>query len=100
VPPVLTNVWARAPYGHAGQWPSLAYLATPPDQRAKQFVVDLDAPYNLTTIGVATLPANASVPASGYAHDATKPGFSVAGHPFLADLGADARAVIEYLKTL
>src|SRR5205814_981692 len=23
VPPVLTNVWARAPYGHAGQWSSL-----------------------------------------------------------------------------
>src|SRR5262249_6953884 len=30
VPPVLTSIWARAPYGHAAQWPSLAYLATPP----------------------------------------------------------------------
>ena len=29
-----------------------------------------------------------------------KPGFAVGGHPFLADLGGDARAVIEYLKTL
>ncbi len=100
VPPVLTNVWARAPYGHAGQWPSLAVLATAPDQRAKQFVVDLGAPYDRATVGVATLPAGTPVPATGYAHDATKPGFSVAGHPFLADLGPDARAVIEYLKTL
>lgn len=100
VPPVLTHVWARAPYGHAGQWPSLAALATPPDRRATAFVVDLGAPYDLATVGVAVLPAGAPVPASGYAHDATKPGFSVAGHPFLADLGPDARAVIEYLKTL
>jgi len=100
VPPVLTNVWARAPYGHAGQWPSLAFLATSPDQRAKHFVIDLGAPYDLATVGVAMLPAGVPVPASGYAHDATKPGFSVAGHPFLADLGPDARAVIEYLKTL
>ena len=35
VPPVLTNVWARAPYGHAGQWPSLAVLAIPPGNRAE-----------------------------------------------------------------
>lgn len=100
VPPVLTNVWARAPYGHAGQWPSLAVLATSPDQRATAFVVDLGAPYDLATVGVATLPAGAAAPASGYTHDATKRGFSVAGHPFLSDLGPDARAVIEYLKTL
>ncbi len=100
VPPVLTNVWARAPYGHAGQWPSLAYLATPPAQRAKHFVVDLGAPYDLATVGVAMSPAASPIPASGYAHDATKPGFGVGGHPFLSDLGADAAAVIEYLKTL
>ena len=35
-----------------------------------------------------------------YVHDATRPGFSVGGHPFLADLGTEAIAVIEYLKTL
>lgn len=46
VPPVLTNVWARAPYGHAGQWPSLAALATPPAKRPTRFVVELDAPYD------------------------------------------------------
>lgn len=93
VPPVLTNVWARAPYGHAGQWPSLAVLATAPDRRPQRYGVDLDAPYDLAAVGVA-------VGATGEPYDASRPGFSVGGHPFLADLGADARAVIEYLKTL
>lgn len=97
VPPVLTNVWARAPYGHVAQWPSLAVLALPPEQRPTKFVVDLDAPYDLAAVGVATRAAGSP---GTYAHDATKPGFSVAGHPFLADLGGDAAAVIEYLKTL
>jgi mono/diheme cytochrome c family protein len=100
VPPVLTNVWARAPYGHAGQWPSLAALATPPARRARSFVVDLSAPYDLDAVGVATKPATTAPGADAYLHDASKPGFSVDGHAFLADLGADARAVIEYLKTL
>lgn len=94
VPPILTNVWARAPYGHAGQWPSLAILAAPPALRPTRFVVDPDGLYDLAAVGVPTTGA------SGYTYDASRPGFSVAGHPFLADLGADARAVIEYLKTL
>lgn len=101
VPPILTNVWARAPYGHAGQWPSLAVLATPPDRRATRFVVDLDAPYDLASVGVTTRAATEPTGQGAYLHDATKPGFSVAGHPFLADLGpAGAATVIEYLKTL
>ena len=100
VPPILTNVWARAPYGHAGQWPSLAVMATPPDRRAPKFVVDLAAPYDLATVGVTVRDASTPLVADAYLHDASRPGFSVAGHPFLADLGADARAVIEYLKTL
>ncbi len=97
---MLTNVWARAPYGHAGQWASLAVLALPPEQRPTKLVIDLDAPYDLAAVGVATRPATSELRAGSYVHDATKPGFSVAGHPFLADLGADAAAVIEYLKTL
>jgi hypothetical protein len=100
VPPVLTNVWARAPYGHAGQWPSLAVMAQDPDHRAQKFVVALDAPYDLGNVGVATHAPGAPLAAGEYLHDATRPGFSVAGHPFLADLGTDAAAVIEYLKTL
>src|SRR5262249_57740970 len=95
VPPVLTNVWMRAPYGHVGQWPSLAVIATAPAKRATRFAVDLDAPYDLGAVGVATREG-----AGTYTHDGSKPVFSVAGHPFLADLGKDAAAVIEYLKTL
>jgi hypothetical protein len=101
VPPVLTNVWARAPFGHAGQWPSLAVLATPPAERAARFatvVFDLDGVYDTADVGLAHHPMR----------DAPGPfeltigqgGISPLGHPFLADLGPDARAVIEYLKTL
>ena len=89
VPPVLTHVWARAPYGHAGQWPSLAVLATPPERRAAGYLLDLDALYDLDAVGVAAR-----------ATDTAEPGLSTAGHPFLADLGDDAVAIIEYLKTL
>jgi len=94
VPPVLTNVWARAPYGHAGQWPSLAVLATPPARRPTHVAIDPAGLYDLDTVGVPL------VKEGGYVQDATRPGFGVGGHPFLADLGADAPAVIEYLKTL
>ncbi|MEO8699269.1 MAG: hypothetical protein ABI867_04470 [Kofleriaceae bacterium] len=95
VPPILTNVWARAPYGHAGQWPSLVVLATPPAKRPTRFVTDTSGVYDLAAVG---MPWSAT--GKGYIHDATQAGFSVLGHPFLADLGADAAAVIEYLKTL
>ena len=93
VPPILTNVWARAPYGHAGQWPSLEVLALPPDRRPQRFGIEHDKPYDLARVGVA-------IGIRGELHDGTQPGFSVGGHPFLADLGLDRYAVIEYLKTL
>jgi hypothetical protein len=98
VPPVLTNVWARAPYGHAGQWPSLAVMATLPVKRPTRFVVDTDGLYDLKAVGL-SWSTDTSKP--GFVHDATKPGFSVLGHPFIAELGpARAAEVIEYLKTL
>jgi hypothetical protein len=94
VPPILTNVWMRAPYGHAGQWPSLAVIATLPEKRVPQ-TVDLGAPYDLTNVGVATTAAAPSG-ADQYRDDPAL----LAGHPFLATLGKDVPAVIEYLKTL
>lgn len=101
VPPVLTSIWARAPYGHAGQWPSLAVLATPPAQRPTRFVVHGSAPLDLETVGVATGDPSAALGPGDYVQDGSAPGLKVTGHPFLADLGADeSRAVIEYLKTL
>jgi hypothetical protein len=96
VPPILTNVWARGPYGHAGQWPSLAVLATQPAKRPAKFVALPDELYDLAAIGVSW---SASPQVSGFVQDASKPGFSVLGHPFLADL-PEAADVIEYLKTL
>jgi mono/diheme cytochrome c family protein len=92
VPPVLTNVWARAPYGHAGQWQSIAVLATMPDRRATTYGIDPDGLYDLDAIGLAP---------GALIIDSTKPGLGVGGHPFLAQLGsADVALVIEYLKTL
>jgi len=92
---VLTNVWARAPYGHAGQWPSLAIVATPPDKRPTKFSLDLAGLYDLKDVGVPIREASGA-----YLQDANKPGFGVTGHPFLAELGKEAPLVIEYLKTL
>ncbi|HEY2746122.1 MAG TPA: hypothetical protein VGL86_15910 [Polyangia bacterium] len=101
VPPVLTSIWARAPYGHAGQWPSLATLATPPASRPTRVVVHAAAPLDLARVGVATSAPTARLGDGDYLLDGSAPGFHVGGHPFLSDLGADgARAVIEYLKTL
>jgi hypothetical protein len=101
VPPVLTSIWARAPYGHAGQWSSLAVLATKPTSRPTRVVVHAAAPLDLVRVGVATSGPETKLGDGDYLLDGAAPGFHVGGHPFLADLGPDeARAVIEYLKTL
>ncbi len=101
VPPVLTSIWARAPYGHAGQWPSLAVMATAPSDRATQYVVDLDAPIDLGTVGLPARAPGGPLSHGEWEHDGSKAGLGVGGHPFLADLGpAEAKSVIEYLKTL
>lgn len=101
VPPVLTSIWARAPYGHAGQWPNLAVLAMPPVQRPSRFVVHGGAPLDLDKVGLLTDDAGAVMGPGDYLQDGRASGFQVTGHPFIADLGAaGARSVIEYLKTL
>jgi len=101
VPPPLVDVWARGPYGHAGQWPSLRVMATPPQARPRRFVVEPDGPYNLDDVGVRTRPVAGSSPSgSEYIYDGDTAGLGVEGHPFLANLGPEAAAVIEYLKGL
>jgi mono/diheme cytochrome c family protein len=105
VPPILLDVWARGVLGHAGQWPSLEVLATPPAERPVRFIVDVDGMYDLDRVGVRYEVAEPS-PArrlrpSEYLYDGTTPGLGVGGHPYLAKLAPDQRkAVIEYLKTL
>lgn len=99
VPPVLLDVWARGVYGHVGQWPSLAALATEPAARPVRYAVDPDGLYDLERIGVRYDAAPAA--AVGYVYDGTLPGFGVGGHPFLSSLATDDRQdVLEYLKTL
>jgi hypothetical protein len=100
VPPVLTSIWARAPYGHAGQWPNLAVLATKPASRPVHFVVHGGAPLDLERVGLSTAEPGVALEPGDYLQDGDAEGFRVSGHPFLADLGDDSKAVVEYLKTL
>lgn len=103
VPPVLLDVWARGVYGHAGQWPSVAFLALPEDERPQRFIVDAEAAYDLEGLGTRYRLAapGADVGPGSYLQDATRPGYGTGGHPYLSDLDATSRrAVLEYLKTL
>jgi hypothetical protein len=118
VPPVLLDVWARGVLGHAGQWPSLEALATPPEERPRYFVVDTRGFYDLERVGVryeavtlvggvpqrtenGKLVAHPVMKAGEYLWEGDKAGFRTEGHPFLSRLERDdRRAVIEYLKTL
>ncbi len=107
VPPVLTSVWARAPYGHAGQWPTLAVLAMKPEERPVKFVVHSAAPIDLVKVGLQWEAAGSGASAGAklgdgdYWWDGGVIGFGVGGHPFLANLSeAERAAVLEYLKTL
>ncbi len=100
VPPVLTSVWARAPYGHAGQWPSLAVIAMKPETRPVRFVVHAGAPLDLDRVGVAVGDPAGPLGEGDFLQDGTAPGLGAGGHPFLSGLGDEAGAVVEYLKTL
>ncbi len=102
VPRPLVDVWARAPYGHAGQWPTLSVLATPPDERPVHFIVAPSAPYDLDRVGLAWRPASGGPPADGeYVYDGTSDGYRVTGHPFLADAPeAERRAILSFLERL
>jgi hypothetical protein len=76
-------------------------MATKPEARPARFVVRPDAQYDLDAVGVAVGPVDSTTPGPGeYLYHGHAPGLSVLGHPFLADLGPDAAAVIEYLKGL
>jgi hypothetical protein len=104
VPPVLLDVWARGVFGHAGQWPSLEALATPPEERPRRFIVDTTGLYDLERVGVryeVEPLGGRPLRAGEYLYDGGTPGLGVEGHAFLSKLPrADRRAVLEYLKTL
>jgi hypothetical protein len=76
-------------------------LATPPTSRPVRYVVRAGAPLDLERVGVAVDDPAAALGEGDFVVDTAAPGLHGAGHPFLAKLGTDeARAVIEYLKTL
>lgn len=103
VPPVLLDLWARGVFGHAGQWPSLEALATPPSERPRKFIVDTRGFYDLDRVGVRYEAVTNPRPlrTGEYLYDGDEPGYGTQGHPFLSGLAKDdRRAVIEYLKAL
>jgi hypothetical protein len=65
-----------------------------------RFVVHGDAPLDLDKVGVRVGDAGSVLGPGDYVQDGRVDGFRVTGHPFLADLGEDSKAVVEYLKTL
>jgi hypothetical protein len=109
VAPILSGVWATAPYLHNGSVPTLWQLLTP-DERPVQFQVGGHA-LDYSAMGIAgSLDASKVYrydPAyrpwsTPELYDTRKPGLSNRGHERqVSGLTADQkRALIEYLKTL
>ena len=109
VAPILSGLWASAPYLHNGSVPTLWQLLTP-DERPSQFMVGGHA-LDFDAMGIAGLRDSAGVyrysPAytpwsTPELYDTRKPGLSNRGHERqVADLtDREKRALIEYLKTL
>jgi hypothetical protein len=109
VPPILSGVWATAPYLHNGSVPTLWQLLTP-SARPARFLVGGHA-LDFAQVGIAGVPWTDDTyryPA-GYVPwaipeliDTREPGLSNAGHvrPSKGMTDAEKWAVIEYLKSL
>jgi mono/diheme cytochrome c family protein len=109
VAPILSGLWATAPYLHNGSVPTLWQFLNP-ELRVARFYVGGHA-LDFATMGIAGQLGEDGVYAypSGYAawstpqlYDTSRPGMSNRGHERQLDrLSADdKRALIEYLKTL
>jgi mono/diheme cytochrome c family protein len=109
VAPILSGLWASAPYLHNGSVPTLWQLMTP-SERPTQFMVGGHAlDYSAVGIagrtdasGVYRCPAGYVPWSTPEVYDTRAPGKSSHGHERqFADLSDEAkRALIEYLKTL
>jgi mono/diheme cytochrome c family protein len=103
--PVLTGVWANAPYFHNGSVPTLEAVLDSSKRltrwrRVGHGTADYDPAAvgwkvtSATAVGQATIDARRT-------YDTTAPALSNAGHVYGDALSAeDRRAVLEYLKTL
>lgn len=109
VAPILSGVWATAPYLHNGSVPTLWHLMTP-EARPVRFQVGGHS-LDYGTMGIVGAPDGEGTyryPA-GYVpwsvpevYDTRRPGMGNGGHegPFSGLSDAEKRALIEYLKTL
>jgi hypothetical protein len=109
VAPILSGLWATAPYMHNGSVPTLWQFLNP-DLRAARFYVGGHA-LDFVTMGIAgqlgedgvfAYPAGYEPRSRPQLYDTSRPGMSNRGHERqLEGLTADdKRALIEYLKTL
>jgi hypothetical protein len=109
VAPILSGLWASAPYLHNGSVPTLWQLMTP-SERPTQFMVgghaldysDVGVAGRTNADGVYDYPAGYTPWSTPELYDTRAPGKSNRGHEReFAGLSDEAkRALIEYLKTL
>ena len=109
VAPVLSGLWATAPYLHNGSVPTLWHLMHP-DQRPKQFLVGghrldfirVGIDGAIDDRGVMVYPASYVPWCTPSLYDTSLPGLSNSGHEreFRSMTEAEKEALLEYLKLL
>lgn len=109
VAPILSGLWATAPYLHNGSVPTLWQLMTPAERPARFSVGGHRLDYAAVGIAGAVDPAGVYRYPAGYTpwsepelYDTRMPGRGSAGHEgeFAGLSDAEKRALIEYLKGL
>jgi hypothetical protein len=109
VAPVLSGLWATAPYPHNGSVPTVWHLMHP-DQRPKRFLVGghrldftrVGIEGAIDDRGVMVYPANYVPWCTPSLYDTSLPGLSSSGHEreFRSIAEAEKEALLEYLKLL
>ncbi len=109
VAPLLSGVWATAPYLHNGSVPTLRDLMTPAERPARFLVGGHRLDFARMGIagrdaadGVRRYPAGYQPWSTPETYDTSRPGLGNAGHerPFQGMTDEEKRALIEYLKGL
>jgi hypothetical protein len=100
--PVLTSLWASAPYLHNGSVPTLWAVLSPDDRPARWRATGA---YDAEDVGLAHEAMPGDAPADPVEArrivDTAVPGLGAAGHLYGAELSApERRALLAYLSTL
>lgn len=109
VAPILSGLWATAPYLHNGSVPTLDALVNPPSRPQRFMLGGHGLDYD--KVGVALEPGDEGVfrypswvhqSSRAIVYDTSRPGRSNAGHeqPFVGLSLEERRALLEFLKTL